>query len=207
MRARRNSLQGATSRDGRCDETILASGAGVCGLRWSKGSIERDARHSASAGYWADRSERRRTTLVNVLTGFQTPTSGRVWLDGVATDAMSAHQVRRRGVARTFQSGRLFRDLSVLDNLAVTAVGLGLGRREAAAKAALMLDWIGIGALAEHGAGALPYTDERRVAIGRALMQKPAYLLLDEPAAGMSRAEAAELASLIRRIVAELECG
>jgi branched-chain amino acid transport system ATP-binding protein len=148
-----------------------------------------------------------KTTLVNVLTGFQPPTSGRVMLDGVATSAMSAHQVRRRGVARTFQSGRLFRDLSVLDNLAVTAVGLGLGRREAAAKAAAMLEWIGIGALAEHGAGALPYTDERRVAIGRALMQKPNYLLLDEPAAGMSRIEAADLASLIRRIVAELDCG
>jgi branched-chain amino acid transport system ATP-binding protein len=148
-----------------------------------------------------------KTTLVNVLTGFQPPTSGRVMLDGVATSAMSAHQVRRRGVARTFQSGRLFRDLSVLDNLAVTAVGLGLGRREAAAKAAAMLEWIGIGALAEHGAGALPYTDERRVAIGRALMQKPAYLLLDEPAAGMSRGEAADLASLIRRIVTEFDCG
>jgi branched-chain amino acid transport system ATP-binding protein len=101
----------------------------------------------------------------------------------------------------------LFRDLSVLDNLAVTAVGLGLGRREASVKAAAMLEWIGIGALAEHGAGALPYTDERRVAIGRALMQKPNYLLLDEPAAGMSRAEAADLASLIRRIVTELDCG
>jgi len=148
-----------------------------------------------------------KTTLVNVLTGFQPPTSGGVMLDGVATSAMSAHQVRRRGVARTFQSGRLFRDLSVLDNLAVTAVGLGLGRREAAAKAAAMLEWIGIGALAEHGAGALPYTDERRVAIGRALMQKPAYLLLDEPAAGMSRGEAADLASLIRRIVTEFDCG
>src|SRR3982074_3974529 len=57
-----------------------------------------------------------KTTLVNVLTGFQTPTSGRVWLDGVATDAMSAHQVRRRGVARTFQAGRLFCDLRVLAN-------------------------------------------------------------------------------------------
>src|SRR5882724_2302364 len=148
-----------------------------------------------------------KTTLVNVLTGFQPPTSGRVMLDGVATSAMSAHQVRRHGVARTFQSGRLFRDLSVLDNLAVTAVGLGLGRREAATKAAAMLDWIGIGALAEHGAGALPYTDERRVAIGRALMQKPAYLLLDEPAAGMSRGETADLASLIRRIVTKHDCG
>jgi branched-chain amino acid transport system ATP-binding protein len=148
-----------------------------------------------------------KTTLVNVLTGFQPLTSGRVWLDGVATDALSAHQVRRHGVARTFQSGRLFRDLSVLDNLAVTAIGLKLGRREAAAKAAAMLEWIGIGALGELGAGALPYTDERRVAIGRALMQKPAYLLLDEPAAGMSQAEAADLALLIRRIVAELDCG
>src|SRR3981081_1214533 len=94
-----------------------------------------------------------KTTLVNVLTGFQTPTSGRVWLDGVATDAMSAHQVRRRGVARTFQSGRLFRDLSVLDNLAVTAVGLGLGRREAGAKAAAMLEWIEMLTLDSHGAG------------------------------------------------------
>jgi branched-chain amino acid transport system ATP-binding protein len=148
-----------------------------------------------------------KTTLVNVLTGFQPPTGGRVMLDGTATSAMSAHQVRRRGVARTFQSGRLFRDLSVLDNLAVTAVGLGLGRREAATKATAMLEWIGIGALAEHGAGALPYTDERRVAIGRALMQKPSYLLLDEPAAGMSHSEAADLASLIRRIVTELGCG
>src|SRR5258708_3889446 len=64
-----------------------------------------------------------KTTLVNVLTGFQLPTSGRVMLDGVATSAMSAHQVRRRGVARTFQSARVFRDLSVLDNLAVTAAG------------------------------------------------------------------------------------
>jgi branched-chain amino acid transport system ATP-binding protein len=70
-----------------------------------------------------------------------------------------------------------------------------------------MLDWVGIGALADRIAGTLPYTDERRVAIGRALMGKPAFVLLDEPAAGMSAAEAADLAALIRRIAGEMGCG
>jgi branched-chain amino acid transport system ATP-binding protein len=144
---------------------------------------------------------------VNVLTGFQRPDHGQVLLDGEEVGHLSAHLVRRRGIARTFQSGRLFGDLSVLDNLEVTGVGLGLTRRVAAAKAEAMLDWIGIGALAERTAGTLPYTDERRVAIGRALMLEPKYLLLDEPAAGMSAEEAADLVQLIRRVVAEIGCG
>jgi branched-chain amino acid transport system ATP-binding protein len=70
-----------------------------------------------------------------------------------------------------------------------------------------MLDWIGIGALTDRVAGGLPYTDERRVAIGRALMMEPRYLLLDEPAAGMSAEEAQDLIRLIRRIVTEMKCG
>jgi branched-chain amino acid transport system ATP-binding protein len=148
-----------------------------------------------------------KTTLVNVLTGFQEPTGGQVSLDGESIAGVPPHRVRQRGIARTFQSGRLFADLSVLDNLEVTGVGLGLSRREAAKKADRMLDWIGIPHLAERMAGGLPYTDERRVAIGRALMLEPRYVLLDEPAAGMSEEEAAELAKLIRRIVAEMKCG
>jgi branched-chain amino acid transport system ATP-binding protein len=148
-----------------------------------------------------------KTTLVNVLTGFQKPTGGSVELEGEAIGGMPPHKVRKRGIARTFQSGRLFSDLSVLDNLEVTGVGLGLARREAAARADAMLDWIGISHLAERMAGGLPYTDERRVAIGRALMLEPSYLLLDEPAAGMSKEEAEDLAKLIRRIVAEVKCG
>jgi branched-chain amino acid transport system ATP-binding protein len=95
----------------------------------------------------------------------------------------------------------------VIDNLEVTGVGLGHTRRVAAKRAAEMLDWIGIGRLAERAAGGLPYTDERRVAIGRALMMEPAYLLLDEPAAGMSEIEAGELAALIRRTAREKGCG
>ena len=148
-----------------------------------------------------------KTTLVNVLTGFQAPTEGVVTLDGAVLSQTKPHQIRRRGIARTFQGGRLFRDLAVIDNLEVTGVGLGLSRRSAVAEAAEMLEWMGIGALAPRIAGTLPYTDERRVAIGRALMGRPAYILLDEPAAGMSSAEAADLAAIIRRIARELGCG
>ena len=148
-----------------------------------------------------------KTTLVNVLTGFQSPTDGAVKLDGASLAGMKPHQVRRKGIARTFQGGRRFRDLAVVDNLEVTGVGLGMSRRTAVAEAEAMLEWIGIGALGERIAGTLPYTDERRVAIGRALMGRPAYILLDEPAAGMSAPEAAELSALIRRIATDLGCG
>jgi len=148
-----------------------------------------------------------KTTLVNVLTGFQKPTMGSIALDGEDIAGVPPHKVRQKGIARTFQSGRLFSDLSVLDNLEVTGVGLGLSRGVAAKKADEMLEWIGIAHLAERMAGGLPYTDERRVAIGRALMLEPSYLLLDEPAAGMSAEEASDLTKLIRRIIAEMKCG
>jgi len=148
-----------------------------------------------------------KTTLVNVLTGFQTPTEGAVRLDGQPLSNLKPHELRRRGIARTFQGGRLFRDLPVIDNLEVTCVGLGLSRAAAIAEATAMLDWVGIAPLANRIAGTLPYTDERRVAIGRALMGKPAFVLLDEPAAGMSAAEAQDLSALIRRIAGEMGCG
>ena len=148
-----------------------------------------------------------KTTLVNVLTGFQTATEGSIRLDGRPFSGLKPHQVRRRGIARTFQGGRLFHDLAVIDNLEVTGVGLGQSRKAAIAEAEAMLDWVGIAPLANRIAGTLPYTDERRVAIGRALMGRPAFLLLDEPAAGMSVQEAQDLSSLIRRIAAEMGCG
>lgn len=148
-----------------------------------------------------------KTTLVNVLTGFQPPTGGEVLLDGEPLAGVDAVEFRRRGVARTFQGGRLFRDLSVLDNLEVSGVGLGLSRRAARGEASKLLDWMGLGALAARPAGALPYTDERRISIARALVGRPRYLLLDEPAAGMSEHEASDLRELITRLVRELDCG
>ncbi|WP_315705923.1 MULTISPECIES: ABC transporter ATP-binding protein [unclassified Bradyrhizobium] len=148
-----------------------------------------------------------KTTLINVLTGFQQAGHGTIALEGETIKGISAHKLRHKGVARTFQSGRLFRELPVVDNLEVTGVGLGLSRREALAEAEHVMDWLGIAHLANTLAGALPYTDERRVAIGRAIMCKPRYLLLDEPAAGMSEHESHELASIIRRIASEFGIG
>lgn len=148
-----------------------------------------------------------KTTCVNTLTGFQRPTTGRVVLEGADVSALSAHAIRRAGVARTFQAGRLFSGLDVLDNLSCTGVGLGQSRSEAEHEASDLLAWMGIADLESRSAAGLPYTDERRVAIARALMGRPRFLLLDEPAAGMSEKEAADLAALIRRIAAERGIG
>src|SRR6202158_5962653 len=107
-----------------------------------------------------------KTTLINVLTGFQPVDAGTVELEGETVNGIAAHKLRRKGVARTFQSGRLFRDLPVVDNLEVTGVGFGLTRRDAIAEAERVMDWLGLSHLASAIAGALPYNDERRVAIG-----------------------------------------
>jgi branched-chain amino acid transport system ATP-binding protein len=99
-----------------------------------------------------------KTTLINVLTGFQRVGAGIVELEGETVTDIAAHKLRRKGVARTFQSGRLFRDLPVVDNLEVTGVGLGQTRRDAIAGAERVMDWLGISHLAGAVAGALPYT-------------------------------------------------
>ncbi|GAB5469493.1 MAG: ABC transporter ATP-binding protein [Rhodospirillales bacterium] len=148
-----------------------------------------------------------KTTFVNALTGFQEPTEGDVLLDGRSIAKVTPHWLRRHGVARTFQAGRLFREMSVGENVEVAGVGLGLSRGRALAEAMEILEWVGLADRADVLAGALPYTDERRVGIARALMLRPKFILLDEPAAGMSDLECDELMGLVSELPTRFGCG
>jgi branched-chain amino acid transport system ATP-binding protein len=148
-----------------------------------------------------------KTTLVNCLTGFQRPAGGRVMVGGEDATGWTAPAFRERGVARTFQAVRLFKDMNVIENVEVTAVGMGLSLRHARDHARAMLGWIGLGDKESWRAGALPYTDQRRLGIARGLVLSPAFILLDEPAAGMSDAECEHLMELVASIPRTFTCG
>ncbi len=148
-----------------------------------------------------------KTTLVNVLTGFQRPTAGEIRLNGVSTLRWSPNTFRRRGIARTFQSVRLFTGMTVLENVEVTSVALGHTRAKAQSEAREALAWLGLSGVADRQVRALPYVTERRVGIARALVGAPQYLLLDEPAAGMSEEECRELLEVIQTIPEKVGCG
>jgi branched-chain amino acid transport system ATP-binding protein len=148
-----------------------------------------------------------KTTLVNVLTGFERPSAGQVLLAGEDVTRWPAHRRARAGLARTFQGVRLFRGLSVLENLEAAAVGGGLARAAAERRAGEILRWMGLERRAFDQADTLPYGDERVVGIGRALAGAPSFVLLDEPAAGLSDAECDDLMRLIARIPGEFGCG
>jgi branched-chain amino acid transport system ATP-binding protein len=156
-----------------------------------------------------------KTTLFNVLTGIYEPDSGGFGFDGRSLAGLKAHQVAAAGIGRTFQNIRLFVNLSALENVMIgrharTHAGvLGailrnrktVDEEKAIEKRALeLLDYVGIRARANDAAGSLPYGDQRRLEIARALATEPKLLALDEPAAGMNPAERIALGKLIRRI-------
>ncbi len=156
-----------------------------------------------------------KTTLINVISGLQAPSAGRVTLDGQPLLGLKPHVVAARGVARTFQNIRLFGDLTVLENVMVghhlhergtvleTILRLPRSRQaeRATRDAALaLLARLQMDHLATVNAGTLAYGYQRRVEIARALASGPRLLLLDEPAAGMNTTETGQLAEFLRTL-------
>lgn len=148
-----------------------------------------------------------KTTVVNVLSGYQRPSAGSVWLaDEDVTRRSPARRVKS-GMARTFQSVRLFRHLTVFENVEAAAFGVGVRGAEARRRTEELLERFGLAAKADHLSGSLPYGEERWLGIARALASNPRFLLLDEPAAGLNESESEELFHVLQQMPSEDGCG
>jgi branched-chain amino acid transport system ATP-binding protein len=148
-----------------------------------------------------------KSTLVNVLSGFDAPTVGTVELDGQDVTRWPAHTRGRAGLARTFQHSRSFRTLSVRENVEIAAIGTGTRPREARRRADGLLALLGLDRRADATASSLPHGDERRLGVARALATQPRYVLMDEPAAGLTEAEVPAFAAVVRSVRDDHEAG
>jgi len=156
-----------------------------------------------------------KTTIFNIITGNYRPTSGRVLFKGEDISGIKASEAVHRGIARTFQNIRLFKSMSVLENILIgfheqtkysyIEAILRLPRyfsyeKMIREKAMEILEEFGIAGFAHSNASALSYGNQRKVEIARALATNPTLLMLDEPAAGMNPIETEELSGIIRKI-------
>jgi len=141
-----------------------------------------------------------KTTFVNVLTGFQKPTSGSVQIgDRDITFTKPEHRARL-GLVRTFQAVRLFSAMTVSENIAAAGLAIGLSRAEVRNRERKLVELLNLGEWMDIEARALPYGIERRVGIARAMVSNPAFIMLDEPAAGMNEEEALAFLDVVRAI-------
>ena len=160
-----------------------------------------------------------KTTFFNVMTGIYEPTTGSVMFDGRPLGHLKPHEVTKRGIARTFQNIRLFNNMTVLENVLIgmhtrlhaSAFGSILRTRRVneeeknAKKRALdLLAYVGLGGKGEEYAKNLPYGDQRRLEIARAMATDPKLLLLDEPTAGMNPNETQRMTSFFDKLRSEL---
>ncbi len=156
-----------------------------------------------------------KTTVFNMITGVYAPTLGSVQFRGTTINGWRPNQISQEGIARTFQNIRLFKGMTVFDNIRVSftprskngliSSTLRLGgfyreEREVAKRIEELLDLFGLKAVKDELATSLPYGDQRRLEIVRALATNPKLLLLDEPAAGMNPSEKQSLMKLIRQL-------
>lgn len=163
-----------------------------------------------------------KTTVFNAILGVFPPTSGQVLLNGRRIDRLATHEISRLGIGRTFQNLRLFRSMSVLDNVKVGLQhrqhysmweGMFTSQRRRRAELAMdarareLLAFFDLLDVAEAPASSLPYGRQKYLEIARAYAAQPRFLLLDEPAAGLNDTETDELMAKIRALMSQSGCG
>lgn len=141
-----------------------------------------------------------KTTLFSIISGFVTPTGGRVNFDGADITGMPAHLLARRGIARTFQIVQPFKGLTVRDNIAVGSYLRSSDRKAVLADADRVADQVGLSGLIDAPADSLTVSASKRLELARALATAPRLLLLDEVMAGLNPSEIRDILPLIRSI-------
>lgn len=160
-----------------------------------------------------------KTTFFNCIAGWYTVDEGSIEFEGLSTTKLRRDQIARLGIARTYQNIRLFPEMSVADNVLVgrhhflksgwlrsvlRTPGMIVEETKASEEAKRILDFVGLKGVGGTQASKLPYGDQRRLEIARALATEPKMLLLDEPTAGMNPAETAQMTAFFRRLRDEL---
>jgi len=141
-----------------------------------------------------------KTTLFNCIAGFYPPTAGNVQFKGKDITGLPANEICLRGIARTFQIVRIFKDLSVLDNVMVGAFSRTNSAARAKQKALEVLDFCGLAAKKSLLAGGLTIADKKRLEFTKALATDPSLLMLDEAIAGLNQTETAEAVELVKKV-------
>jgi branched-chain amino acid transport system ATP-binding protein len=141
-----------------------------------------------------------KTTTFNLITGFVKPDSGRVLLNGQDITRLTPHRIVHEGIARTFQLVRVFRHLTVAENIRVPVILKRQGIAMQEERITEILRTVGLEDKEHQEAESLPIGDLKRVEVGRALATEPRVLLLDEPFSGLSHAEVSQIAQLLRNL-------
>jgi branched-chain amino acid transport system ATP-binding protein len=149
-----------------------------------------------------------KTSLFNCMTGYYRATSGSIRLDGVPITAKAPYQISRLGIRRTFQTTRLFGDLTVLDNILAGAYFINKSTVSAVAETHETCQELGIdAALLNRPAGDLSHGIQRRIELARALVASPRMLLVDEPGAGLNASEKKVIVTLLRGVAERRDIG
>jgi branched-chain amino acid transport system ATP-binding protein len=148
-----------------------------------------------------------KSTFINVIAGYERQDGGTITIDGNPLDGLTPSKRAQLGIARTFQSGRLFGNLTVAENVALGAIGLGVSAKIAQERAENILEILGIEKLSSYSAGSISHGNARLVGLARAVTAHPQYLIMDEPAAGLNEEEAPRLLHALELIRSNIGCG